>query len=74
MTSLEQVLRKGPAASKALIDALGISQPTLSRRIHALAEAVLTMGKGRATRYALRRAVAEETYFPLYQVDEQGTA
>ena len=72
MTSLEQVLRKGPAASKALTDALGISQPTLSRRIHALAEAVLTMGKGRATRYALRRAVAEETYFPLYQVDEQG--
>lgn len=65
MTSLEQVLRKGPAASKALIDALGISQPTLSRRIHALAEAVLTMGKGRATRYALRRAVGGDVFSTL---------
>ncbi|WP_199638169.1 type II toxin-antitoxin system HipA family toxin YjjJ [Serratia sp. PAMC26656] len=72
MTTLEQVLRNGSAASKVLTEALGISQPTLSRRIRELAEAVLAIGKGRATRYALRRVVGGESYFPLYQVDEQG--
>lgn len=72
MTTLEQVLRNGPATSKVLTDALGISQPTLSRRIRDLAETVLAMGKGRSTRYALRRVVEGEAYFPLYQVDEQG--
>lgn len=72
MTTLEQVLRNGSATSKVLTDALGISQPTLSRRIRDQAEAVLAIGKGRATRYALRRVVGGESYFPLYQVDEQG--
>jgi len=46
MTSLEQVLRKGPAASKALTDALGISQPTLSRRIRGLADQMLMQVQG----------------------------
>lgn len=72
MTTLEQVLRNGSATSKVLTEALGISQPTLSRRIRDLAEAVLAIGKGRATRYALRRVVGGESYFPLYQMDEQG--
>ncbi|MBP1130586.1 hypothetical protein JOE25_002145 [Serratia sp. PL17] len=72
MTTLEQVLRNGPAASKVLTDALGISQPTLSRRIRGLAGRVLAIGKGRATRYALCRVVGGESYFPLYQVDELG--
>ncbi|ANS41060.1 type II toxin-antitoxin system HipA family toxin YjjJ [Serratia inhibens] len=72
MTTLEQVLRHGSATSKVLTEALGISQPTLSRRIRDLADAVLAIGKGRATRYALRRVVGGEAYFPLYQVDEQG--
>lgn len=72
MTTLEQVLRNGSATSKILTDALGISQPTLSRRLRDLAETVLAIGKGRATRYALRRLVGGESYFPLYRVDEQG--
>lgn len=74
MTGIEQLLRNGPATSTALTEALGISQPTLSRRIRNLAGSVLVMGKGRATRYALLRSVAGEGHFPLYQVDEQGKA
>lgn len=65
MNNVEQVLRSGLAA-------LCISQPTLSRRIRALAGAVLTLGKGKATRYALRRGVARERQFPLYRVERPG--
>ncbi|CAI0981321.1 putative DNA-binding transcriptional regulator [Serratia entomophila] len=74
MSNLEQVLRRGPATAHQLIAALGISQPTLSRRIRELAGAVLILGKGKATRYALRRGVGGERQFPLYRVDERGKA
>ncbi|MFZ1871872.1 MAG: type II toxin-antitoxin system HipA family toxin YjjJ [Chania sp.] len=74
MSTVEQILRHGPATAQELTGALGISQPTLSRRIRALAGAVLTIGKGRATRYALRRDVSGESHFPLYRIDELGKA
>jgi DNA-binding transcriptional ArsR family regulator len=74
MSTVEQILRHGPATAQELTGALGISQPTLSRRIRDLAEAVLTIGKGRATRYALRRDVSGELHFPLYRIDELGKA
>jgi len=74
MSTVEQILRHGPATAQELTGALGISQPTLSRRIRALAGAVLTIGKGRATRYALRRDVSGELHFPLYRIDELGKA
>lgn len=35
---------------------------------------VLVIDKGRSTRYALRREVAGESYFPLYQIDKLGKA
>ncbi|WP_171840357.1 hypothetical protein [Serratia symbiotica] len=75
MNNVEQVLRSGLATSHQLIAALCISQPTLPRRIRALAGAVLTLGKGKATRYAfyaLRRGVAGERQFPLYRVERPG--
>lgn len=74
MSTVEQILRNGPATAHELIGVLGISQPTLSRRIRDLAEAVLILGKGKATRYALRRSVGGELHFPLYRIDEQGKA
>lgn len=74
MNTVEQILRHGPATAHDLTDALGISQPTLSRRIRALAGAVLTIGKGKATRYALRREIGGESHFPLYRIDEWGKA
>lgn len=74
MSTVEQILRNGPATARALTDALGISQPTLSRRIRALAGAVLTIGKGKATRYVLKREIGGEAHFPLYRIDELGKA
>lgn len=74
MSTVEQILRNGPATSRQLTSELGISQPTLSRRIRDLAGAVLAIGKGRSTRYALRRKVGEESHFPLYQIDKLGKA
>ncbi|CAI1033612.1 putative DNA-binding transcriptional regulator [Serratia marcescens] len=74
MLTVEQVLRHGPATARQLTEALGISQPTLSRRLRELAGAVLILGKGRATRYALRRGIGGERQFPLYRVDERGKA
>ncbi|NIH15788.1 hypothetical protein [Serratia symbiotica] len=58
MNNVEQVLRSGHATSHQLIAALCISQPTLSRSICTLAGVVLTLYKGKATRYALRHWVA----------------
>ena len=74
MITVEQVLRRGPATARQLTEALGISQPTLSRRLRELAGAVLILGKGKATRYALRRGIGGERQFPLYRVDERGKA
>ncbi|MBH3286179.1 type II toxin-antitoxin system HipA family toxin YjjJ [Serratia marcescens] len=74
MLTVEQVLRHGPATARQLAEALGISQPTLSRRLRELAGAVLILGKGKATRYALRRGIGGERQFPLYRVDERGKA
>lgn len=74
MLTVEQVLRHGPATARQLTEALGISQPTLSRRLRELAGAVLILGKGKATRYALRRGIGGERQFPLYRVDERGKA
>lgn len=74
MSTVEKILRNGPASSRELTAALGISQPTLSRRIRDLARSVLVIDKGRSTRYALRREVAGESYFPLYQIDKLGKA
>ena len=74
MITVEQVLRHGPATARQLTEALGISQPTLSRRIRELAGAVLILGKGKATRYVLRRGIGGERQFPLYRIDERGKA
>ncbi|VEI63420.1 putative DNA-binding transcriptional regulator [Serratia fonticola] len=74
MSTVEKILRNGPASSRELTAVLGISQPTLSRRIRDLARSVLVIDKGRSTRYALRREVAGESYFPLYQIDKLGKA
>jgi hypothetical protein len=74
MSTVEHILRNGPATSHQLIAELGISQPTLSRRIRDLAGAVLAIGKGRSTSYALRREIGGESQFPLYQIDKLGKA
>lgn len=52
----------------------GLSQPTVSRRLRDMGEAVLAVGKARASRYFLRRTVSGHSHWPLYRIDESGKA
>jgi hypothetical protein len=56
-----------------LAAALGVSRPTLSRRLRALGGEIVVRGAGRRTRYALRRALRGRTAaLPLFAVDAAG--
>ena len=66
------LLKQGPATAPALVDALGISQPTLSRLWKTITDGV-ALGAGRARRYALRRKIAGvPAPIPLFLVDASG--
>ncbi|HWY25642.1 MAG TPA: type II toxin-antitoxin system HipA family toxin YjjJ [Nevskia sp.] len=68
-----QRLAGGPATAAELARALDVSQPTLSRALARLAARVVHLGRARATRYALRRAVRElPPDVPLFRVDAAG--
>lgn len=54
---------------------LGISQPTLSRLAHAAGDAVVRIGKARASRYALARTLGRAgCRWPVYRIDANGRA
>lgn len=60
-------------SSQELQNALGLSQPTVSRLIKSLGGRILKLGRGRATLYALARDIGGYGYeFPLYRVTENG--
>ncbi|GFE88690.1 type II toxin-antitoxin system HipA family toxin YjjJ [Steroidobacter agaridevorans] len=71
------ILADGASSSSVLAEALGISQPTLSRLINPLvkAERVLKIGSTRGARYALRREVrGAGSNWPLFRIDRTGAA
>ena len=69
---LVRLLKQGPATAPALVDALGISQPTLSRLWKTITDGV-ALGAGKARRYALRRKIAGVAApAPLFRVDATG--
>lgn len=72
---LTAVLARQAAVSAAdLASRLRISLPTLHRLLHERPEAILTVGKARRTRYALRRPLrGDPRGLPLYAIDECGT-
>lgn len=73
-TNILTQLATGPKTAKELIALLGISQPTLSRVLVALGEQIVTMGRGRATRYARPRLVRGFSgRFPAYRIGEDGS-
>lgn len=68
-------LRRGPASAAELQSELGLSQPTLSRRLAPLRAQVVVIGKARAVRYALRRQVRElQAELPVYRISNVGEA
>ncbi|MDW3683642.1 type II toxin-antitoxin system HipA family toxin YjjJ [Cupriavidus sp. CV2] len=70
--ALLDALSQGPANAGYLCGRLGISQPTLSRRIAEAGDRVLRIGNARAVRYLARRSVAGQAQLALYRVTVAG--
>ncbi|MEW9571618.1 type II toxin-antitoxin system HipA family toxin YjjJ [Rhodanobacter sp. Si-c] len=61
------------ASARELGEALGTSQPSISRALAAAGSRVVRIGQARRSRYAAVRDVRGlGTYWPLYRIDEQG--
>jgi hypothetical protein len=65
-------LAGGPQPARALMEALGLSQPTLSRRLAALGPQVVRLGAARSIQYALRDTLRGLPDIPVYRVDTAG--
>lgn len=61
----------GPTLSSELVSRFGISRPTLSRRVHELGNAVVSIGHARATMIAARLQEFSGTT-PLYMIKKSG--
>ena len=67
--------RRGPMAATALAAELGVSVPTLHRMLAEAREQVLSAGRARRARHALRRPLrGAPADLPLYEVDQAGQA
>jgi hypothetical protein len=67
------LLAQRAATSAQIQHALGVSQPTASRLIRELGTKVVRIGRGRSTRYALRRDLADiGSSWPVLEIDERG--
>ncbi|HEB81042.1 MAG TPA: type II toxin-antitoxin system HipA family toxin YjjJ [Chromatiales bacterium] len=66
-------LAHGPATAGDLGASLGVSQPTVSRRLAQVRDRVVRIGQGRATRYAAARAAfGAGDSIPVYTVADNG--
>ena len=67
--------RRAAVSAPELAEQLGVSVPTLHRLLLEFEGAVVSAGRARRTRYALRKAVrADPGEIPLYEVDAAGRA
>lgn len=63
----------GPASASALARHLGVSTPTVTTALTRLGDEVLSTGRGRASRYALRRDVGRSgNRWPLFRIGPDG--
>ena len=71
---LEDLLRQsGPLTAAALGQALGVSQPTVSRLLASAGTRIVRIGRARASRYALGHDIARAgSLWPLYRLDSDG--
>ncbi|MGH8808659.1 MAG: HipA domain-containing protein, partial [Noviherbaspirillum sp.] len=66
------ILAAAPQPATELCRRLGISQPTLSRRLAELGDAVLRFGPQKAVRYARRRPIRHWDQFTLSRITREG--
>lgn len=72
---LEILVRDGPAGSRVLCQALGVSQPTFSRLVRALGDEILVVGRSMRTLYALPRNIqGVPARIPVYEIRSLGEA
>lgn len=70
---LRQCLIAGSATRAELQARLGVSQPTVSRLVTRHADQIAILGRGRATRYALRRTIRElPMELPIHRITTDG--
>jgi DNA-binding transcriptional ArsR family regulator len=70
---LDALRRRRLASARELGEALGASQPSISRALAAAGSHVVRIGQARRSRYAAVRDVRGlGTHWPLYRIDEQG--
>lgn len=75
MTSSAVLRRRAAVSTAELAAQAGVSVPTLHRLLHEMGEALITTGKARRTRHALRRPLRGDlATLPLYRIDESGQA
>ena len=68
---LSQLLSQQPQTAKQLMQALQVSQPTLSRLLSAHHQ-IIKIGKARSTQYALKRSVRDMgAEWPVYRINTQ---
>lgn len=74
MSELSKALTHGTRASSELCEALGISPPTLMRRVRSAHDAVVRIGRARRTRYGLLRTVHAlgASEWNLYRIEPTG--
>lgn len=74
LPQLETLLRRdGPLTAAALGQALGVSQPTVSRLLAAAGERIVRIGSARASRYALAREISRAGQrWPLHRIGPDG--
>ncbi len=74
MSLLTDQLRRGVVSARQLTRTLEISPATLMRWIRAEGGSVVALGRGRATRYGLRREIEGlEPDLPILRIDTSGT-
>ena len=76
MNRLEDILVRGVLSAAELRERLGVSPATLMRLARSSGPDLVRIGRGRASRYALRQVWAglDDPRFPLFRVTGQGTA
>jgi hypothetical protein len=68
-----RLMAEGVQSAHDLARGLRVSQPTVSRQLAALGSRIERIGRGPATRYALRRPIrAAGSEWPLYRVEPSG--
>jgi AraC-like DNA-binding protein len=69
------LVRRAPISASSVAEQLGVSIPTLHRLLQEIGSSVVSTGKARRTRYALRKPLRGElAELPLYEVDASGCA